>query len=100
MSTNKIVKLDHFPRVFRGEHNTSLSCHHLTLTINKENLSKDQSIVTLGGLGFPDSPNTSGWRPLVFQGLARVDQQAKYRTPQMPLAACHWFSEGSKSRSQ
>ena len=55
-----------------------------------------------------DSPNTTGWPPLVFQGLAPMDQlsksrtktnlQAKYRTPQMPLAARHWFSEGSKSR--
>ena len=44
------------------------------------------------------------WRPpLVFQGLAPMDQlsksrtknnlQAKYRTPQMLLAAHHWFSE-------
>ena len=66
--------------------------------------------MTLRGLGFPDSPNTTGWPPLVVQGLAPMDQlsksrtktnlQAKYRTPQMPLAARHWFSEGSKSRSQ
>ena len=64
--------------------------------------------MTLGGLGVPDSPNTSGWPPLVCQGLAPMDQlsrkknnlQAKCRTPQMPLAARHWFSEGSKSRSQ
>ena len=66
--------------------------------------------MTLRGLGFPDSPNTTGWPPLVFQGLARMDQlsksrtknnlQAKYRTFEMPLAARHWFSEGSKSRSQ
>ena len=66
--------------------------------------------MTLRGLWFPDSPNATGWPPLVFQGLAPMDQlsksrtetnlQAKYRTPQMPLAAHHWFSEGSKSRSQ
>ena len=59
---------------------------------------------------FPDSPNTTGWPPGVFQGLAPIDQlsksrtetnlQAKYRTPQMPLAARRWFSKGSKSRSQ
>ena len=59
---------------------------------------------------FPDSPNTTGWPPVVFQGLAPMDQlsksrtktnlQAKYRTPRMPLAARRWFSEGSKSRSQ
>ena len=30
--------------------------------------------MTLRGLGFPDSPNTTGWPPLVFQGLARMDQ--------------------------
>ena len=69
-----------------------------------------RGFMTLRGLGFPDSPNTTGWPPLVFQGLAPMDQlsksrtktnlQAKYRTPQMPLAARHWFSEGSKSRSQ
>ena len=67
--------------------------------------------MTLGsGLGFPGSPNTTGWPPLVLQGLAPMDQlsksrtknnlQAKYRTPQMPLAARHWFSKGSKSKSQ
>ena len=54
--------------------------------------------------------NTTGWPPVVFQGLAPMDQlsksrtktnlQAKYRTPRMPLAARRWFSEGSKSRSQ
>ena len=65
--------------------------------------------MTLGsGLGFPDSPNTTGqW---YLEGLAPMDQlsksrtknnlQAKYRTPQMPLAARHWFSKGSKSKSQ
>ena len=68
------------------------------------------TFMTLRGLGVPDSPNTTGWPPLVFQGLAPMDQlsksrtknnlQAKYRIPQMPLAARHWFSEGSKSRSQ
>ena len=62
--------------------------------------------MTLGsGLG-----PTTGWPPLVFQGLAPMDQlsksrtknnlQARYRTPQMPLAARHWFSKGSKSKSQ
>ena len=60
--------------------------------------------ITLHGLGFPDSPNTTGWPPLVFQGLAPMDQlsksrtktnlQIKYRTPEMPLAARHWFSQG------
>ena len=57
-----------------------------------------------------DSPNTTGWPPLVFQGLAPMDQrpkswttnnrQAKYRTPQMPSAGSHWFSNGSRSRSR
>ena len=66
--------------------------------------------MTLRGLGFPDSPNTTGCPPLVFQGLAPMDQlsksrtktnlQAKYRTPRMPLAPRRWFSDGSKSRSQ
>ena len=48
--------------------------------------------MTLRGLGFPYSPNTTGWPPLVFPGLAPME--AKYRTPpQMPLAARHWFSQ-------
>ena len=37
--------------------------------------------MTLGsGLGFPYSPNTTGWPPLVFQGLAPMDQLSKSRT--------------------
>ena len=69
-----------------------------------------RKLVTLGGLGVRDSPNTTGWPPLVFQGLAPMDQwpkswttnnrQAKYRTPQMPSAGSHWFSNGSRSRSR
>ena len=81
-------------------------CHHGT----EAGLLELRRFMTLGGLGLPDSPNTTGWPPLAFQGLAPMDQlsksktknnlQAKYRTPQMALAARHWFSEGSKSRSQ
>ena len=69
-----------------------------------------RKLMTLGGLGVRDSPNTTGWPPLVFQGLAPMDQwpkswttnnrQAKYRTPQMPSAFSHWFSNGSRSRSR
>ena len=36
--------------------------------------------MTLRGLGFPDSPNTTGCPPLVFQGLAPMDQLSKSRT--------------------
>ena len=38
------------------------------------------TFMTLRGLGVPDSPNTTGWPPLVFQGLAPMDQLSKSRT--------------------
>ena len=57
--------------------------------------------MTLGGLGVLDSPNSSGWPPMVCQGWGPMDQlsksktnnflQAKYPTPQMPLPARPWF---------
>ena len=83
------------------------SIYHQETEANLLELSR---FITLHGLGSPDSPNTTSWPPLVFQGLAPMDQlsksrtktnlQTKYRSPQMPLAARHWFSQGSKSRSQ
>ena len=57
--------------------------------------------MTFGGLGVLDSPNSSGWPPMVCQGWGPMDQlskartnnflQAKYPTPQMPLPARPWF---------
>ena len=57
--------------------------------------------IILGGLGVLDSPNSSGWPPMVCQGWAPMYQlsksrtnnflQAKYPTPQMPLPARPWF---------
>ena len=83
---------------------------HSVLQGTEASLLELRRFMTLGGAGFRDSPNTTGWPQLAFQGLAPMDQlsksrtqnnlQAKYRTPQMPVAARHWFSEGSKSRSQ
>ena len=57
--------------------------------------------MTLGGLGVTDSPNTTGWPPLVFQGLAPMDQISKSKRqklnpnpntepPQMSLAAINF----------
>ena len=83
---------------------------HRVLQGTEASLLELRRFMTLGGAGFRDSPNTTGWPRLAFQGLAPMDQlsksrtqnnlQAKYRTPQMPLAARHWLSEGSESRSQ
>ena len=57
--------------------------------------------MTLGGLGVLDSPNSSGWPPMVCQGWGPMEQlsksrtnnflQAKYPTPQMPMPARPWF---------
>ena len=41
--------------------------------------------MTLGGLGVTDSPNTIGWPPLVFQGLAPMDPWIKYQNPRQKL---------------
>ena len=40
--------------------------------------------MALSGLGFPDSPNTTGWPPRVFQGLAPMDQLSKSTTKKQP----------------
>ena len=89
---------------------TNLWCMTHCLLGTEASLLELGRFMALGGLGFPDSPNTTGWPPLLFKGLAPMDQlsksrtknnlQAKRRTPHMPLAADHWFSEGSKTLSQ
>ena len=44
--------------------------------------------MTLGGLGVLDSPNSSGWPPMVCQGWAPMDQLSKSRTNTHPQQ-CH-----------
>ena len=46
--------------------------------------------MTLGGLGVPDNPHTTGWRRLVFPNLAC--HWGRSRMPQMALAQCHWLA--------
>ena len=66
--------------------------------------------MTLRGLEFPYCPNTTGWPPLVFQGLAPMDQlsksrtkthlQATYRTPPNAPTCPPLVFTGSNSSSQ
>ena len=83
------------------------SCFHVQMHKPLVHDSPRASIYHQGTEEFRDSPNTTDWPQLVFEGLGTMDQlsksrtkhnlQAKYRTLQMPLAAGHWLSEGSKS---
>ncbi len=60
--------------------------------------------MVFGWFGILGPTNTTGWPPLVFQGLTPMEQkeksrpsfniQAKYQTPQMPLAGRQWVSQG------
>ena len=59
-------------------------CHQGT----EASLLELRRFMTLGGLGVPDSPNTTGWPPRAFQGLAHMDLQGKQ--PHLQKA---WFLE-------
>ena len=57
--------------------------------------------MTLGGSGFPDSPNTIDWPPLAFQGLAPMDQLSKSRTKKTSEPPkCHWLPATGFQRVQ
>ena len=59
-------------------------CHQGT----EASLLELRRFMTLGGLGVPDSPNTTGWPPPTFQGLAHMDLRGKQ--PHLQKA---WFLE-------